>query len=101
LIDPKWMRVENLPRQYAAESIRQAREIFNKLDDDYPNLQYNRSLFENITDTLKDKIPQERAESFFERVDYTNGVYQKKYPTWDFYKQFPFLAEYKNEYGIK
>jgi len=100
LIDPKWMRVENLPRHYAESSISHARRVFTELQEDYPNLKYNYSLFENIAETLKETIQPDKVENFFERIDYTNSIYQKTYPEWDFYKQFPFLTEYRKEYGI-
>lgn len=101
LTSPKWMQVKYLPKRYAIDAITEATAIFNQLKKDYASLRYNDDMFENITNSLKEEITQEEAEFFFDKIKYTNSIYQKTYPEWDFFKTFPHLTPFAQEYGIE
>lgn len=101
LTSPKWMHISNLPKKFAENSISDAIRIFEKLDKDYQNLFYDNSTLPNVYDYLKESVQTEKVRNFFNSINYTNSVYKKRYPDWDFYKTFPFLVEYKREYGIE
>lgn len=101
LIHPKWMQIKYLPRQFALQQSEYARQLFDTLDAKYDNLYYQKGLFENIVSTLQERPADDKIQYFFETLDYTNGIYQKTYPDWDFYTQFPHLNQLKEMYGIK
>ena len=101
LIQPKWMQIQYLPRKFALHQSEYAKQLFDKLDAKYDNIYYQKGLFENIVGTLQDRPDDEKIRYFFETLDYTNRIYQKTYPDWDFYAQFPHLDQIKEMYGIK
>ena len=101
LIQPKWMQIKYLPREFGLTPTYKAKELFEELDYRFDNLYYQRGLFENIISTLKERPAIEDINYFFETLNYTNRIYQKTYPDWDFYKQFPHLNQVKEMYGIK
>jgi organic radical activating enzyme len=101
LIQPKWMQIKYLPREFGLKPTHRAKELFEDLDDRYDNLYYQRGLFENIISTLNERPSDDDITFFFNTLNYTNSVYQKTYPDWDFYKQFPHLNQIKQMYGIE
>lgn len=100
LIIPNWMNISNLPKKFADRPLKDAMDIFNKIDLDYKNIFYDNTTLASVETYLKESIQPEAVATFFNRLDYTNRIYQKSYPEWDFYNTFPFLSEYKQEYGI-
>lgn len=101
LIQPKWMQIKYLPRDFGIGPAEYAKNLFEELDSRYSTMYYQRGLFENIITTLKERPLKEDVEFYFETLNYTNSVYQKTYPDWDFYKQFPHLNQIKQMYGIE
>jgi organic radical activating enzyme len=101
LISPEWMQVKYLPKKFVKSSALHADEIFLKIKKDYSNVSYNRSLFLNVTNVLKETVEQKDVEYFFNKLKYVNSVYKKTYPNWCFFNTFPHLREYANDYGIE
>lgn len=101
LTSPKWMQVKFLPKHYALNAVAEAKQIFEQLAGDYSGIQYNADMFNSITDSLKYTITQDDAKLVFDKIKHTNSVYQKTYPEWDFFKQFPHLTPFAQEYGIE
>ena len=101
LEDPKWMQTSYLPSKYAKENIQKANAIFEKLAKDFRNVVYEKDYFFSVTGQLADTLTTDQVEFFFNKIDYVNSIYQKTYPTWDFYTTFPHLDMMRTEYGLK
>lgn len=100
LIDPKWMRVNYLPKKYAVDSIKQSistLEEINKLD---PHVWINYQLLNSVASTLPESISQSDVEFIFKNYKYVESVYKKSYPEFSFKNSFPHLIPFAEEYGI-
>jgi len=101
LLDPEWMQVKYVPKEFTVEPMKIANEIYSALDSENTNLRYNKSLLNNIANSVKETIALEDAQFFFNKLNYVNSVYKKTYPNWDFFETFPHLNIYAEQYGIK
>lgn len=101
LIQPDWMQVKYLPKSLAYTSILRAQEIFKSIDEKYPLLYYQRGLFDNIVNSLRERPDLKDVEYFFSKLDYVNSVYKKTDSNWNFYKIFPHLNKLRTMYGIE
>lgn len=101
LISPQWMQVKYIPKKYIDAPSKKAHKLFLRIKKDYNQIVYNRSLFQNIINSVNETVTQKDANYFFNKIMYVNRVYKKTYPSWDFLNTFPHLVEYANECGIE
>lgn len=100
IVSPEWLQVRYIPSKFTRKPAAIANEIFSKIKNDFSQITYNQNLFLSIINSPKVRVDKKDAEYFFEKLNYVNTVYKKTYPDWDFYKTFPHLNIYSNEYGI-
>jgi sulfatase maturation enzyme AslB (radical SAM superfamily) len=99
-IAPTWMQIKYLPKRFAAHSAEECIKVYEYLKTDY-NISMDTSVFDSVLNRIEDNPTQDEIEYYFQKLHYVQSVYRKTYPTWSFYKNFPHLVEFANDYGIE
>ena len=95
------MQTRFLPKKYVKQSVENCIEIYKYLQEHY-NINVKYEIFNSIYESMNESISQEDAEWYFQRLHNVQRVHRKHYgPETDFYKFFPHLIEFAEEYGIK
>ena len=101
-IAPDWLQIKYLPKKFAEYPAQETLKVFDYLNETYPKfLTTELAIFKSVRDRMEESPPQKDVEHYFERLHYVQSVYRKSYPNWDFYKNFPHLIEFGNDYGIE
>ena len=97
---PTWMQIKYLPKRFATHSAEECIKVYEYLRTNY-NIFMNTSIFDSVLNRIEDNPTQDEIEYYFQKLHYVQDVYRKTYPTWSFYKNFPHLVEFANDYGIE
>jgi len=100
LIDPKWMRVNYLPKKYAVESIKNTLNTLEKINQLDSRVWINYQLLNSVASTLTENVSQSDVEFIFKNYKYVESVYKKTYPEFSFKQTFPHLLTFAEQYGI-
>lgn len=99
-IAPQWLQIKYLPKKFAEHSANECIKVYDYLKENY-QIRISRDIFYSVLARIDESPSQEDVEFYFERLHRVQSVYRKTYPSWDFYKNFPHLIEFANDYGIE
>ena len=99
-MDPSWMQIRYLPRKFAVHAASEATKVLEYLTSKY-NIDLDMGIFNSVLARTEESPAQEDVQEYFEKLHYVQSVYRKSFPDWDFYKNFPHLVEFADDYGIE
>jgi len=100
LIDPKWMRVNYLPKKYAEQSIEKTISILEKINKLDYHVHIDYQVINSVASSITNNVSASDVEFIFKNYKYVESVYKKSYPEFSFKQSFPHLINFAEEYGI-